>query len=334
MGTRACAVAVDAMGGDHAPDEIVAGALDAAEQLDVDVLIVGRPDAIEPMLAARAPADGVELVAASEVVGMNDDPAASVRAKKDSSVTRCAEAVRDGRAQAMVGAGNTGATMAAALLRLGRVPGVARPGIAVPIPVPGSYPQLLIDGGATVDCEPEWLVQFARMGREYARVRLGVDEPTIGLLSNGEEPGKGDDLRKLAYPRLEALPGFLGNAEGRDLMTHRPDVVVTDGFTGNVALKTLEGGLRSIAALVFGVLDSTPEAKQAGTVVGPLLLDAAAQLDPDATGGAALLGVRGVCVISHGSSSARAIVNAIRVAADCVAADVVARIENAVADAG
>jgi glycerol-3-phosphate acyltransferase PlsX len=325
------------MGGDKAPDEIVAGALGAAEELGVGILLVGRSDAIEPLLPDGTPPAGVEVVAASQVVAMDDDPAASVRTKKDSSLARAAEAVRDGRAQAMVGAGNTGATMASALLRWGRLPGVARPGIALPIPVPGSHPQVLIDGGATVDCDPEWLVQFARMAIVYAHVRFGTAEPTVGLLSNGEEAGKGDDLRKRAYPLLEGVPGFLGNVEGRDLMTHRPDVVVTDGFTGNIALKTLEGALRQVAALVFGVLDSTPEAKEAGTVVGPLLLEAAGDLDPDATGGAALLGVDGVCVISHGSSSARAIVNAVRVAAECVEADVVGRVAAAVgqsSDAG
>jgi phosphate acyltransferase len=331
---RACTVAVDAMGGDRAPGEIVAGALQAVDELDVGVLLVGRPDAISPLLPAGELPEGVGVVAASEVVSMHDDPAASVRAKKDSSLARAAEAVRDGRAQAMVGAGNTGATMASALLRWGRIKGVTRPGIAVPIPVPGSHPQILIDGGATVDCDPEWLLQFARMGSEYARARFGIEAPTIGLLSNGEEAGKGDDLRKRAHELLAPLPGFVGNVEGRDLMATRPDVVVTDGFTGNVALKTLEGALRQVAGLVFGVLESTPEAKEAGAVVAPLLLDAAAQLDPDATGGAVLLGVDGVCVISHGSSSARAIVNAIKVAVACVEADVVGHIANVVANEG
>ncbi len=330
---RACTVAVDAMGGDRAPGEIVAGALKAADELGVGVLLVGRPDAIRPFLPTGGPPQGVEVVAADEVISMHDDPAASVRTKKDSSLARAAEAVSDGRAQAMVGAGNTGATMASALLRWGRIKGVARPGIAVPIPVPGSHPQILIDGGATVDCDPEWLCQFARMGSEYARARFGISAPTIGLLSNGEEAGKGDDLRKRAHQLISALPGFVGNVEGSDLMAARPDVVVTDGFTGNVALKTLEGALRQVAGLVFGVLESNPAAKEAGTVVAPLLLDAAAQLDPEATGGAVLLGVRGVCVISHGSSSARAIVNAIKVAADCVHADIVGRIANAASGA-
>ncbi|MFN8035687.1 MAG: phosphate acyltransferase PlsX [Acidimicrobiia bacterium] len=327
-------VAVDAMGGDRAPAEIVAGALQAVAELPVDILLVGREEAVREVLPGGEPPEHVTLVAASEVIDMHDDPAASVRTRKDASMVRCAEAVRDGRAQAMVGAGNTGATMASALLRMGRIKGVARPAIAVPVPVPGSHGQLLVDGGATVDCRPEWLVQFARMGREYARVRLGVEEPTVGLLSVGEEPGKGDALRKEVHPMLAEVKGFVGNVEGREFMTGHPDVILSDGFTGNVALKTMEGVAKAVSNLVFGVLVSTPEAKEAAKVLAPLLLEAAAPLDPDNTGGAVLLGIDGVCVISHGSSSARAIVNACQVAADAVAADVVTRLKEAIADAG
>ncbi len=326
-------VAVDAMGGDRAPGEIVAGALGAVDELGVRVLLVGRPDEVAPHLPGGVAPDGVEVLPASEVVGMGDDPAVAVRSRKDSSIVRAAEAVRDGRADAMVSAGNTGAAMAAALFRFGRMPGVARPAIAVPVPVPGGRPQILLDAGATVDCAPEWLEQFAVMGREYARIRLGVDEPRVGLLSNGEEPGKGDDLRKKAHGLLEGRAGFVGNVEGREVMSDRVDVVVTDGFTGNVVLKTLEGAVRSVAGLVFGVLGSA-EAADAGGVVTPLLLDAASDLDPDATGGALLLGVRGVCVVSHGSSSARAIVNAVAVAAECVRERAVERIAEAVNGAG
>lgn len=326
-------VAIDAVGGDYAPDEIVAGALQAVGELGVRVLLVGPEETVRPLLPGGEPPPGVELRHAGEVIAMHDDPAASVRTRKDASVVRCAEAVRDGAAQAMVAAGNTGAAMASALLRMGRIRGVARPAIAVPMPVPGSRRQLLIDGGATVDCTPEWLVQFARMGREFARFRLGVDEPTVGLLSNGEEPGKGDELRKAAHALLTDVKGFVGNVEGRELMTGHPDVVVTDGFTGNVALKSLEAAIKATAGLVFRVLES-PEAAEAARVVVPLLLDAASELDPNDTGGAVLLGVDGVCVISHGSSNAHAIVNATRVAADSVRAGVVGRLKEAIAHAG
>jgi glycerol-3-phosphate acyltransferase PlsX len=326
-------IAVDAMGGDNAPAAIVAGACDAAAMLDVGVLLVGRASEIEACLPDGKLPDGVEILDCAEVIAMDEEPAHAVRAKKDSSIVRAAEAVRDGRAHAMVGAGNTGATMAGALLRMGRIEGVSRPAIAVPIPVPGSYPQIMIDGGATVDCAPEWLVQFALLGQAYARVRLAQPEPTIGLLSNGEEAGKGDELRKKVFPLLEALPGFIGNCEGRDLVSNRPDVVVTDGFTGNVALKTLEGAMKAIAGMVFGVL-SQPELKEAAKVVAPALLEAAGELDPEATGGAALLGLNGVCIISHGSSGPTAIVNAIRVATESHEGGIVEHQREAIANAG
>ncbi|MBM3674188.1 MAG: phosphate acyltransferase PlsX [Actinobacteria bacterium] len=324
-------VAVDAMGGDFAPSAIVAGALEAVEALGVEVLLVGPEAAVRAELPGGEPPAGVELLDCSQVIAMHDEPGASVRTKKDASIVRGAEAVRDGRADAMVGAGNTGATMAAALLRFGRIRGVARPAIAVPVPVPFGRPHLLVDAGATVDCSPEWLAQFALLGRAYARLRLGVDDPTVGLLSNGEEPGKGDELRKKTFALLDGMPGFVGNVEGRDLMTGRPDVVVTDGFTGNVALKTMEGALQAAAGLVFTVLGSTDEARAASEVVAPMLLQGVTDyLDPDTVGGGLLLGVDGVCVISHGSSSARAIVNAIALADDCVQGEVVASMKRAI----
>ncbi len=325
-------IAIDAMGGDRAPAEIVAGALAAVEACDVDVLLVGPSDILRThLLPGRVPAR-VELLDASEVIGMDEEPAAAVRTKKDSSIVRAAEAVRDGRAAAMVGAGNTGATMAAALLRFGRIKGVHRPAIALPIPLFGEDRiQLLVDGGATVDPDPEWLVEWAELARAYARVRLGVAEPTIALLSNGEEPGKGDALRKRAAGLFADVKGFVGNVEGRDLMRRSADVVVTDGFTGNVALKTMEGAVMGLAGLVFGVVDEpgTPWA-DAAEVLKLRLLAAASSLLPDNTGGAMLLGVEGVCVISHGSSSATAIVNAVRVARDCIRADVVVKLRESV----
>lgn len=333
-GSRVPVVAVDAVGGDRAPGEIVAGALQAVRELDVEVVLVGPDDVVKSELPDGDTPDGVTVRSAGEVVGMEEEPGTAIRRKKDSSLVRAAEAVRDGDADAMVSAGNTGAAMAAAVLRLGRIRGVARPAVAVPVPVPGGGRQLLVDAGATVDCTAEWLGQFAVMGREYARVRLGVAEPTVGLLSNGEEPGKGDTLRKEAAGVLDGTPGYLGNVEGRELMSNRPDVVVTDGFTGNVVLKTIERTMGAVAGLVYGVLDATPEARRAAEVITPLLAEAAADLEPDATGGASLLGVKGVCVISHGSSSARAIVNAVRVAAEAVVAAVPSRVEEAVARAG
>jgi glycerol-3-phosphate acyltransferase PlsX len=329
-----CTVAVDAMGGDRAPGEIVAGAQRAADELGVRVLLVGREDEVVPLLNGAAN-ERIDVLDAREVVAMDDEPLAAVRKKKDSSLVRCAEAVRDGKADAMVSAGNTGAATAAAVLRLGRIKGVPTPAIAVPIPVPGEHPQLLVDAGAVVDPAPERLVQYALMAAQYARSRFGIEEPRVGLLSNGEEAGKGDELRKKVYPLLEAVPGFVGNVEGRDFM--HPgivDVVVTDGFTGNIALKCLEGALRSLSTLVFNILDSTPEAKEASATVLPMLLEAAEAFDPDVTGGALLLGLEGVCVISHGSSSARGILSAVEVAAECVDGKVIERTKEALANAG
>lgn len=319
-------VAVDAMGGDRAPGEIVAGARQVADELGVPVLLVGRPEDL-------GDTGGLEVLAATEVIAMDEDPGAGVRRKKDSSLVRCAEAVRDGRASAMVSAGNTGATMASALLRMGRIRSVARPAIATPIPVPGSTPTVLLDAGANAECTAAMLVQFAQMGSVFARERYGIAEPRVGLLSIGEEPTKGTPLVKETHAALAATGGidFVGNVEGRDVMSSAVDVVVTDGFTGNVVLKTLEGGLRAIVRALLDVFGSTPEAREASERLLPALLPLYASLDPDTYGGAMLLGVRGVCVISHGSSSATAIVNAVRVAAEMVEADVVGRLAAAVA---
>jgi glycerol-3-phosphate acyltransferase PlsX len=321
-------VAVDAMGGDKAPGEIVAGARQAVEA-GLPVVLVGDPDRI-------GDTGGIEVIPASEVIEMHDDPAKAVRFKKDSSLIRAAEAVRDGRASAMVSAGNTGATMASALFRMGRISGVARPAIATPIPVPGSTPTILLDAGANAECSAAWLVQFAQMGSAFARQRFGIAYPRVGLLSIGEEPGKGNPLAKEAHALLaagEAGPSvtFIGNVEGRDVMTDRVDVVVTDGFTGNVTLKTLEGAMKFAFNAVLGVLGSTDATRAASDVLMPALMPLAAELDPDTYGGAVLLGVDGVCIISHGSSSAKAIVNAVRVGHQAAAAGLVDQLRTAVA---
>ena len=322
-------IAVDAMGGDRAPDEIVEGARRAAAELGVPVVLVGRPEAIE----AAGGAGDLEVIGASEVIEMGDDPATSVRQKKDASLNVAAKAVRDGRASAMVSAGNTGATMGAALLRMGRIGGVARPAIATPIPRPlGEHATVLLDAGANADCQAQWLVQFAQMGAVFARQRFGIAEPRVATLSIGEEKSKGNELVKEAHALLAADGGaalaaagarFIGNVEGRDLMGDEADVVVCDGFTGNVALKTLEGGMKTLVTALFAVFGATDETKAATDVLLPHLLPLYGALDPDNTGGALLLGVDGVCIISHGSSSATAIVNAVRVAAEAVEADLV-----------
>lgn len=323
-------IALDAMGGDNAPDAIVEGAQRAVRELGVEITLVGRPDVVEPLRG------GLELFGASEVITMDADPASSVRTMKDSSLVRSAELVRDGKASAMVSAGNTGATMASALLRMGRIKGVARPAIATPIPVFGSTPTVLLDAGANAECQPGWLVQFAQMGAVYARERYGVAEPRVGLLSIGEEPTKGTPLVKETHALLAADGAlanagarFVGNVEGRDLMTSNVDVVVTDGFTGNVALKTLEGGMKALVTAILGALSTTEGADRALDGLLPLYQ----AVDPDQQGGAMLLGVNGVCIISHGSSSATAVVNAVRVARDLVEHGIVDRLRAAVASA-
>jgi glycerol-3-phosphate acyltransferase PlsX len=316
-------IAVDAMGGDRAPGEILAGALQAAEA-GIPVVLVG-PDGLEGT-------GGLPLIVASEVIEMDDDPASSVRKKRDSTLVRAAEAVRDGKASAMISAGNTGATMASALLRMGRIKGVHRPAIATPVPVPGSTPTVLLDAGANAEVQADWLVQFAVMGSVYARQRYGIAQPKVGLLSIGEEPGKGDTLRKDAYELLAAAPGinFIGNVEGRDIMTDAVDVVVTDGFTGNVVLKTLEGTLRTVIRALLEAI-TQPEYKEHADALMPALLPMYATFDPDNTGGAILLGIDGVCIISHGSSSARAMVNGIKVAQEMVETGMVGAIRDAIA---
>ncbi len=322
-------IAVDAMGGDKAPGDIVAGAIAAQAQLGVPIALVGDPDALA---AAGIDTGGLHIFPASEVIGMADDPGQSVRRKKDSSLVRAAEACRDGHACAMVSAGNTGATMASALLRMGRLPQVIRPAIATPLPRPSGGHTVLLDAGANAECTSAMLVQFAQMGSAFARARFGLDSPRVGLLSIGEEPGKGDALRKETYYALEGQGvNFIGNVEGRDILTGEVDVVVTDGFTGNVTLKSLEGAMRTLSAAVMEVLLGTEEARVASAPLLDGFLGLASRLDPDTTGGAMLLGVKGVCIISHGSSSAQAMVNACRVAASMVDANVVAAMAAAVA---
>ncbi|HEX3541457.1 MAG TPA: phosphate acyltransferase PlsX [Acidimicrobiales bacterium] len=321
-------VAVDAMGGDRAPEEIVEGARQAAA-LGIPVLLVGDPDRLGDV-------GDLPVAPALEVISMHDDPANGVRRKKDSSLVRAAEAVRDGRASAMVSAGNTGATMASALFRMGRLPGVARPAIATPIPQPNGGYTVLIDGGANAECIPAWLVQFAQMGSVYSRLRFGVSDPRVGLLSIGEESSKGNPLVKEAHALLAGgaagpAVNFIGNVEGRDIMSGGVDVVVTDGFTGNVALKALEGGLKQVIGAIIEIMMSTEETRAASKVLLPALAPLADQFDADTYGGAMLVGVNGVCIISHGSSGPRAIVNALKVARDSVLAGMVDQVKAAVA---
>jgi glycerol-3-phosphate acyltransferase PlsX len=309
-------IAVDAMGGDRGPEEIVAGALDA------------RSDPLTPVLFGPAGLEthGLELVEAADVIEMHEKPAEAVRSKPDSSLVATVRAVAEGRADAAVSAGNTGAMLAAGLLELRRLPGVMRPAIAVPIPAKNG-PSVLIDAGANADARPEHLVQFATMGAVFAEEILGIENPVIRLLSIGEERQKGNQLTLEAHELLAASDlNFGGNTEGRDLLAGAGDVVVTDGFTGNVALKLLEGAIRTLLDSLREEIAATATGKLGGLLIRPAARRLRHRLDPDTYGGAYLLGLRGLAVIAHGNSSRTAIANAVRLAARGVEHDVVGRL--------
>jgi glycerol-3-phosphate acyltransferase PlsX len=309
-------VAVDAMGGDRGPEEIVAGAVDAAS------------DTVEPVIVGPRGLDthGLELIEAPEVIAMDEKPTEAVRTKPNSSLVVACRAVGEGRADAVVSAGNTGAMLAACLLELRRIPGVRRPAIAVTIPARRG-PSVLLDSGANADARPEDLVQFAHMGAVFAEEILGVGKPEIRLLSIGEEPEKGNHLTLEAHRLLAATDlNFAGNAEGRDLLTGAADVVVTDGFTGNVALKVTEGTIQGLLEGLREEITATTVGKLGGLLIRPAARRLRKRLDPDTYGGAYLLGLRGLAVIAHGSSSRRAITNAVSLAARGVEKDVVGQL--------
>jgi phosphate acyltransferase len=310
-------VAVDAMGGDRGPEEIVVGAVEAAS------------DTVQPVIVGPKGLDtrGLELIEAPDVIAMDEKPTEAVRAKPNSSLVVACRAVGERKADAVVSAGNTGAMLAACLLELRRIPGVRRPAIAVTIPARRG-PSVLLDSGANADARPEDLVQFAHMGAVFAEEILGVANPEIRLLSIGEEPEKGDHLTLEAHRLLASSTdlNFAGNTEGRDLLAGAADVIVTDGFTGNVALKVTEGTIQAIVEALRAEITATVVGKLGGMLIRPAARRLRERLDPDTYGGAYLLGLRGLAVIAHGNSSRRAITNAIRLAARGVEKDVVGRL--------
>jgi phosphate acyltransferase len=306
-------IAVDAMGADRGPAEIVAGALEA------------RSDTIEPILfgAAGIETHGLELRETTGVIEMDEKPAEAVRAKPGSSLVASVRAVAEGTADAVVSAGNTGAMLAAGLIELRRIPGVLRPAIGVPIPSKRG-PSVLIDAGANADARAEHLLQFATMGAVFCQEILGIENPEVRLLSIGEEREKGNQLTLEAHELLAASDlNFGGNAEGRDILEGAADVLVTDGFTGNVALKTVEGTILTLLAALREEITATAGGRLGGLLIRPAAKRLRRRLDPDAHGGAYLLGLRGLAVIAHGNSSRTAIANAIRLAARGVEHDVV-----------
>ena len=309
-------IAVDAMGGDHGPGVIVAGAVAGARHLGAQLLLVGTKTEVESALGAVKTNDvTVEVVESTEVISMSDHPAQAVRRKPKSSINVALRLISEGRADAMVSAGNSGAVMAGALMVLGRIPGIERPAIASYIPT-AKGKTLLLDLGAVVDPKPNNLVQFADMGHVYAERVMDKAHPTIGLLSNGEEPTKGNALVQAVHPLLAARTdlNFIGNVEGKDVTTGKVDIVVTDGFTGNVALKTAEGVAQFLVEILRSELTATLPRKLAAVVLRPAFRALRSKLDYAEIGGAPLLGVNGTVIIAHGRSSERAIETALAAA--------------------
>jgi glycerol-3-phosphate acyltransferase PlsX len=314
-------IVVDAMGGDHAPGVVLEG-VERALEVDplLTVLLVGTASVVEPFAAAHA--DRVVAVAASEVIGMDEHPAQAVREKKDSSIVVGCRLVKSGQAQGFFSAGSTGACMSAGTLIIGRIKGVSRPAIASVLPAPSS-PVILLDIGANADVKPDYLVQFAQMAAIYAQRIMGVSSPRVGLLNIGEEKTKGSVLAQEAFGLMqEKVEGFAGNAEGTDILTGRFDVIVTDGFTGNVTLKAIEGVADILFDQLKAVLMATTARKLASLVIKPGLRQLKKSLSADEIGGAPLLGLKASCIIGHGSSNAKAIANGIAVTARCTRAKV------------
>ena len=312
-------IALDAMGGDAAPETTVAGAIRAARELPVDILLVGQREAIEKHLASysqRPP--NLSIVHATEVIGMDESPVASIRKKRDSSINIGLGLLKEKQVDAFVSAGNTGAVMSASMFLVGLLPGIERPGIAILLPgVKGDT--LLIDVGANIDPKPLHLLQYALMGEAYMRCVLGKARPTVGLLNVGEEESKGTEFMKEAYGMLEGSGvNFVGNVEGHDIFTGEFDVIVCDGFAGNVALKTAESLAHAINVLLKRSLAMSPITRLGAWLARDAFLQLRKEVDYAEHGGAPLLGVDGVSIIAHGASSGKAIKNAIRVAYESV----------------
>ena len=316
-------IALDAMGGDSAPVGIVDGAFEAAREASgrLTVVLVGKRDVVEAYAAAHGlSSPNVEIVDAPEVVEMSESPSTAVRRKRASSIAVAMDLHKEGKVQAVVGAGNTGAMVASSLLTLGRIPRIERPAIAIYLPTRSNGGTVLLDGGANSDCDPHNLLQFAFMGAVYAETQLGKASPRVGLLSIGEEKSKGNELTRAAYELLERSGlNFVGNVEGRDVFAGKVDVVVTDGFVGNVVLKFTESIVYYITSLIRDEAGRSPLARVGGLLMRPVFRGMRRTLDYAEYGGAPLLGVNGVVIIGHGKSSARAIKNAILAAERFVA---------------
>lgn len=319
-------IAVDGFGGDFAPEQVVAGCLQAASLDRIPILLTGDQAVLRPLIEGKPGSELIEIVHASQQIGMDEAPIEAVRSKVDSSLNVAANLVREGRADALVSAGNTGACMAASLFRIGRIKGIERPAITSLMPtVKGVC--LMVDVGANVDCRPSQLAQFARMGTVYAERVLAIANPKVGLLNIGEEPTKGNDAAQKAYELLSNSEiNFIGNVEGRDIAQGEADVVVCDGFVGNIVLKFAEGLATALFSMLKAEMTQNLPRKLAAAVLKPGLANIKKKMDYTEYGGAPLLGVKGVVIIAHGSSNHKAIRNAIRVAKEAVDNQVVQKI--------
>jgi glycerol-3-phosphate acyltransferase PlsX len=324
-------IALDAMGGDHAPDEIIAGAIRASEELDVEVLLVGDRAQIETYLKQHpASPQNLEIVDAEGVISMDEEPLTALRRKPKASINVAMELVKKNRADAVVSAGHSGAAMAAALLRLGRLKGIDRPAIGTVFPtLLADKSVIVLDVGANVDCKPKYLEQFALMGTVYSKYVMGTEDPKVGLLNIGEEPTKGNDLALQTYERLEANPHipFIGNAEGRDVLSGNFDVIVCDGFVGNVVLKFAEAVGEIVLSIMKEELPQGWRGMLGTAILKPNLKNLKQRIDHAEHGGALLFGVDGICIISHGSSRAPSIFNAVRLAKEAFDNQVSTRIQ-------
>jgi phosphate acyltransferase len=321
-------IAVDAMGGDHAPVEIVKGAAMAAQEYGIDISLVGLPREVQPLLDNHS---RLQLVPCTQVIAMDEHPAHAVRSKPDASINVCARLVKEGRADGWTSAGNSGAIMAAALFIQGRIRGVERPALGSIVPTQNGFAYFL-DVGANVDSKPEYMTQFAVMGSVYAREMLGRAQPKVALLSNGEEEGKGDERVRETSRRLRgSMPGFIGNVEPKDIYAARADVVVADGFVGNVAIKMAEATAEFLFRSLRDEIPKTLGGKLGGALIRPRVREIRDRIDWREFGGAPLLGIDGVAVVAHGRSDARAMKNAIRVTRDAVENQLVGKIRAEVA---
>ncbi len=321
MGSTRARIAIDAMGGDHAPGEIVAEALRAREELGVEVLLVGDPHRVEAALQHHSSSASLEIVPAEGTVEMGEEPLSSLKRKPKASINVAMELVKQKQADAVISAGHSGAAMAAALLRLGRLKGIDRPAIGAVFPtLIAGKPVIVLDVGANVDCRPKFLEQFAVMGSVYSEFVLGVPEPKVGLLNIGEEECKGNELALRAHQLLRdnSHISFIGNAEGRDVLSGRFDVIVCDGFVGNVLLKFAEAIGEVALQILREELPQGMHGKLGTSLLKPNLKRIKQRMDHAEHGGGLLLGVDGVCIISHGSSQAPSIFNAIRLAREAV----------------